>query len=317
MTKAFPPCRFLIPAACLASLLAFTAQSQAQTTYFYQNDNTGSGNWTATNAWDTAPDGSGTNVTLSSSNSNIYNTNAKAVRTPTTAGITFPGGSLILSGHSTEAAGANYSLMLTSNTVTIANLSTQAFSEANNFVLIRPTVPNLTTLTSTNFSVGVETRFHFQTSIPRSLNFAITNLTGSGDMHMGLDGKGSSTLGSTLALSATNASAYTGDIIVYGGTSMDFNSTFTSGGGLQLLTGAILTLDQNLSFTSATIGGTALSAGTYTFANLNSAYDAYFANGGSGSITVLSSIPEPSATVALLGAAALSFACRRRHASRV
>lgn len=304
--------RILISAACLALLPLLAFPVHAQTTYYYKPDNTTTGNWSASNAWNTNAAGTGTNHTLSTANSNIYNTNAKAMRT---TGTTFAGGSLILSGHSTDAGGANYSLMLTSPGMTIANLSTQAYDSSNNFVLIRATLNSATALSSTNFAVGTETRFHFQTTNFRSLNFTLTTLTGSGDMHMGKTGAGTDGA-STIALSATNASAYTGDIIVYNGTSMDFNSTFTSGGGLSLLSGAVLTLDQSLSFTSLSIGGSSLSAGTYSFATLNGLYDAYFANGGTGSITV-TAVPEPSAAAALLGVAALAaFTVRRRLAAR-
>jgi len=307
-------CRFrlLIPAAGLSLLPLLASPVRAQTTYYYKADNTSSGNWSNANVWNTNVEGTGTNHTLNASNSNIYNSNAKAVRSTGTA---FLGGSLILSGHSTDVGGANYSLMLTSASMTIANLSTQAFSGENNFVLIRSTINSATALTTTNLVVGTETRFHFQSSITRSLNLTTTNLSGSGDMLVGINGPGADSP-STVALSASNASAYTGDIVVYSGSSMDFNGTFTSGGGLSLLSGAVLTLDQSLTFTSLSIGGSLLSAGTYSFATLNSAYDAYFANGGSGSITV-AAVPEPSAFASVLGAASLlALTLRRRLVAR-
>ena len=72
----------------------------------------------------------------------------------------------------------------------------------------------------------------------------------------------------------------------------------------------IMTLDQDHTFGSIDIGGSALAAGTYTFAELNSTYDSYFADGGTGSLTV---VPEPSYfSMALFALGIVGFARRSR-----
>jgi len=71
-------------------------------------------------------------------------------------------------------------------------------------------------------------------------------------------------------------------------------------------------LHQNDTFSSVTIGGTALSAGTHPYAELLASFPNNFAPGGSGSITV-GPVPEPG-TAALLGIAALAALGKRRRA---
>jgi hypothetical protein len=80
----------------------------------------------------------------------------------------------------------------------------------------------------------------------------------------------------------------------------------------------VVPLDQDVTFASVSIGGTTLTNGTYSFATLNSTFDAFFANGGSDSITV-GAIPEPSTYAALLGLGALgaTILCKRRRIATV
>jgi hypothetical protein len=77
----------------------------------------------------------------------------------------------------------------------------------------------------------------------------------------------------------------------------------------------VVPLDQDVTFASVSIGGTTLANGTYSFATLNSDFNAFFTDGGSGSITV-GAIPEPSTYAALLGLGALgtTLLCKRRRA---
>ncbi|WFB34671.1 PEP-CTERM sorting domain-containing protein [Kiritimatiellota bacterium B12222] len=70
-------------------------------------------------------------------------------------------------------------------------------------------------------------------------------------------------------------------------------------------------LDQDHTFGSVSIGGNALAAGTYTFADLNSSFDANFRDGGTGSITV---IPESSSlALMLLSVCGLCMGLRKRR----
>ncbi|MDF3129644.1 PEP-CTERM sorting domain-containing protein [Kiritimatiellaeota bacterium B1221] len=72
----------------------------------------------------------------------------------------------------------------------------------------------------------------------------------------------------------------------------------------------VMTLDQDHTFGSVSIAGDVLAAGTYTFADLNSSYDANFVDGGTGSITV---IPEPGSIVLLFVGMTGLFALTRRQ----
>ncbi len=74
---------------------------------------------------------------------------------------------------------------------------------------------------------------------------------------------------------------------------------WSTSGTLTINDDALVTLDQNLTVGGLSILGNQFSAGTYSFSDLNSAYDSLFVDGGTGSITV---VPEPSAAgMAALG----------------
>jgi hypothetical protein len=97
---------------------------------------------------------------------------------------------------------------------------------------------------------------------------------------------------------------------------LDVNYDWSTSGALTLQRDAAQTnanapmiLDQAIEVGALTIGGDSLSAGTYTFAELNSDYDLFFRDGGSGSITV---VPEPS-LAALAGIACVLVTMRRRR----
>jgi autotransporter-associated beta strand protein len=127
---------------------------------------------------------------------------------------------------------------------------------------------------------------------------------------------GGTTVSAGTLLVASGATLGSGGITVGSGGTLNFDYDFSlATGGLTLLTGSAVILDQSLSFTGLTIAGNSFSPGTYDYATLKTAYPAIFADGGSGQISV-SAIPEPS-SLALIGigiAAALGI--RRKRSTR-
>jgi hypothetical protein len=94
---------------------------------------------------------------------------------------------------------------------------------------------------------------------------------------------------------------------------LDFDSDYIStAGSLTIASGGRLLLDQNLTFGSVTIAGTALAAGVYTGAELKTAaFGSSFATGSLDNVSI-TVIPEPSSIASLLGATALLAVLARR-----
>ena len=138
-------------------------------------------------------------------------------------------------------------------------------------------------------------------------------LAGSADLT--LDGNNAGTPG-LFAFNGTNT--YSGTFLATRNAIVDFDQSYSSA-SLNLATGTQLKLDGSvtLTFMNVTFGATALAAGTYSFAALNSAYDAFIVDGGSGSLIVGgSAIPEPSSAALLLGLVFAGFAVVRRPGKR-
>ena len=304
-----PAMLFRLPAKVLALLVASLVLSPvaafAQTMWYLNTSQPFGTDWNAKTYWSANADGTGSNP-ASISNQDIFNTNGKTLRTysstPTIPNGAFGGSRLDL----------NSQLSLKASIINIGNLKTlggayitaQDADGINDKTLI---------LNVTTFDATAETRFAATISNSRSLAVNITTLTGSGDFVFGKLATG--TLApSALTFQATNATNYTGNIYLFGtSSSLTFTQNLISGGGLFLETGSILTLNRSLTFTGLSIAGSVLSPGTYTFSQLNTDYDAFFANGGSGSITVLGSIPEPSTYAMVLAVLAGAFATIRRR----
>ena len=99
-----------------------------------------------------------------------------------------------------------------------------------------------------------------------------------------------------------SGSIHVGDNVIF-----DIDYDLESRAAEFTLEGALV-LDQDHLFGGLTIGGTTLPAGDYSFEQLNTAFDPYIRDGGTGSITV---VPEP-CTLALLAAGLLALRRRRR-----
>lgn len=118
----------------------------------------------------------------------------------------------------------------------------------------------------------------------RTLRLRVDKLVGAGDLQL-------VPMGGVIKLSITDAKGYTGDIVLLSG-KLDFDAPLASAGGLSVIAGATVILDQPATFAAATINGVALSPGTHSFEELASTFPGAFADGGSGSITV-ESIAKP------------------------
>lgn len=294
-----------VRALLVASLVLLPVAAFAQTTWYLNTSQPFGIDWNAKTYWSANADGTGSNP-ASISNQDIFNTNSKTLRTysstSTVPNGTFGGSRLDL----------NSQLSLKASIINIGNLKTlggayitaQDADGVNDKTLI---------LNVTSFNSTAETRFSATIANSRTLAVNITTLTGTGDFVFGKTAAGT-LAASALTFQATTATNFTGNIYLFGsGSTLAFTQNLTTGGELHLETGSILTLNRNLTFTGLSIGGTALAAGqTYTFSQLNTSYDAYFSDIGSGSITILA-IPEPSTYAALLAAFAGAVAMGRRR----
>ncbi|HEY8966515.1 MAG TPA: glycoside hydrolase family 5 protein [Candidatus Methylacidiphilales bacterium] len=110
----------------------------------------------------------------------------------------------------------------------------------------------------------------------RGLALAVTTLRGPGNL--ALSG------GGTFALSLADATQYTGTISVSSGT-LSVQSLLATEGGLAVAAGAQVVLNAYVYVTGLTVSGTALAAGSYSYAALHASYPSIFTS-GTGGITV-------------------------------
>ncbi len=285
----------------LAGLLAVSVSSLAAQNYYLQQSHFSPNHWetvASTNGWRTAPTG-GSQLATFDTGGHYFN-NGFTIFTRNAAGDTFTGASLTLSGAKLELryghATANASI---GNLIIASAGSAIGTNNSDNTVGAGISVTNLTV--NGTLTLGVDTF--------RRVRLNVGTLSGAADI---VTGGGA---GSRSVFTATDATAFTGNIVHSAGR-LDFDNNLVSSGGLILNNGTELVLDQNLTFTFLTIGGTSFdSPGTYSFTQLNTAYDAFFVNGGSGSITI-APIPEPASAAALVGAFALGCATLRRRRVR-
>jgi hypothetical protein len=278
------------------ALLACLSASHAAAATWYLDTNQGSGvvgDWDTLAQWNSLSSGSGVDAT-SFSSSDTYVVRAKKLRSPTTgssATQTFLGGILTI------------------------NSGTLALKSASTFVTTLETTgnpgdvgvrgPSISNEGSSAITLGVNHyTVSFDTKIEGSQGLTIEagTLTGTANLNV---------LIGNLSLSATTATSYTGTLSVASAKTLSFGNGIVSGGGLELQAGSFLSLNQNVSFQSVTIAGTALETGSHTYADLKIRFGNQILDGGSGSITV-TAIPEPGSVAALIGLTAAGFVLTTR-----
>jgi len=271
-------------AVCLGTVLSAT---RAEGAAYYLHANQSSTIWTTATDWYDAPTGGSNSGTVFGGND--FYSNGFTLRTSSDG----TGPTL---GNSGTTLYLNSKLVLRRNgAMAVANLVTTG--TANLAVGNGGTTPTLTTVSLTN---NAAMTINGDGTTGRTLYFNIGTLAGAGNISLGN--------AVNLYLNVTSAKSFTGNISWSDASILNFNSDLISGGGLSLSGSAQINLDQNVKFASLSIGGTQLAPGTYSFDYLNSHYDSYFVDGGSGSITV----PEP-ASLGLVALGTMLTASRRRR----
>ena len=224
------------------------------------------------------------------------------------------------------------------NSLTIASstellLKNQATTSTANIILnggvlrFAPDGGNSATLAGT---LNVAAESYLGTNIGVAATFTVASaLTGNSILHVAAGSGNTTNLSSTISFTG-DLSGFTGTFNLGGGTrtggakdaTLDFGQDyFLPGVALvmgQTASADFLNLDQNLTFGSFSFASTALPAGTYSAANLNT----LFGNGGqfidlAGTHT-LTVVPEPSAAALLAGAGCgLAALGRRRRRATV
>lgn len=200
------------------------------------------------------------------------------------------------------------------NSLTIVS-GTRLLTKGNNSSTF--TIPNLILTSGSAIAHGDAARSHI---IQGGLN-----VTGDAQIRMGgadrtytinsaiTGGSNLTVEGAGLAILNNASSTFSGTFFGTSSVILDFDTSYAAS-SLNLASGTQLKLNDNanIAFQNVTFGATELGAGTYTFAELNTAYDSFIVNGGSGTLTV---IPEP-ASLALVGLGMLCMLGRRRGAVR-
>jgi len=286
----------------LALLAACGFASTASATDYYWRGNGGTNYWSATALWKPNEDGTGSSPSSISSADTFIVTNVVGAMgtNPTSSGTnTFAGGTLVLANGQLSVKATGSGLARVTNFITTGGGLIIAAETSN-------ATHNLRVENFNNQSGATRLSASTQGN-NRTLNLSIGTLTGSGGFT--IDANSGSTR--PIKISIDDATGYTGDFGFANGL-IDFDNDFASGGSLTLSGTSVLVLDQSVSFTAVTINGTSLAAGTYSFADLNAAFDAFFADGGTGSITV-AAVPEPASAATLAGAALLGLVALRRR----
>jgi PKD repeat protein len=274
--------------------------------------------WNTITNWS---DGNAASVSAAANPFAVYDVLAGAiVRSPVAGGATFPGGQLIVNGDGNWVSGGSASIgefRLKGSPVTVPWL------QLNGGQLDVSTTGNSQSVLNGRLDILGNTPFFNDPANDEGLTVN-SYLTGTGNVEWRdtgfslANGKNLNVAGNTNTYSGT-WNVIQGTLLCTGTNALGTNSiTIGASGYLETTydlktTNGILTLNgklllhQNDTFKMVTVSGVQLAAGTYTFAQLNAAYPAYFPaswtlqNGstvstGSGSLTVLSVTP-PAITV--------------------
>jgi endoglucanase len=259
--------RSFVSAFVTATALALATPASAAEWFLDKNQPQYS-SWNTLADWKPAADGSGTSPS-SLSSTDTYRTNNYALRTPeTNTTTTFPGGTLWLDG------GNGFLLVKTYSATGLAVIpklvstggKIQNTSGGLQYVQVG-TYENRSGSTTLTASSG------------RSLKLTVGTLVGSGELRMAGTGAG-------FLLDLANATTYTGDVYLASGT-LNFDNDLSSAGRLRIDTGALVNLDQSVTFTGLVVAGTEYPVGTYSYATLQAAHPAIFTAGTSGGAIVV------------------------------
>jgi len=294
-----------LPSLALAAVAFLSVASPLSTSaapFYLQADMGGSASLNDTALYNSQPNGSGSAPVAMAGNSffsNGYSTRFQ--NGPGTSG-TFAGDLLTLDASGNLKATGGYTV---ENLAIVAGVGSYAGKVG--FLANTGVSTSSLTVENLNIATGASLALTNLNLSNATLSLGVDALSGSGNLSIGgatLSGGVTyfSQTGNTVKLSITDANAYTGTILwgsaIAQNVVLDFDSTFSSLGGLIARSNDRINLDQNLTFGSVTLNGVTLDNGTYTYAELsgNATYGSLF-SGGSGSITV---VPEPS--TAVLGA---------------
>lgn len=239
------------------------------------------------------------------------------VRTPTGAGTqTFPGDSLTLNVNTELRAkksgftlnfpgvGGNPGLVLNGGMLNAGDDNTTFSISGNIYVAAQSYISNgkngggggVTQARSFNFTgtlggPGNLVILLCGTSQPEQVSSASNSFSGEWIVQCGwLLGAGANSLGTNSIIVDPLYSGYLTDMPSFqaanGGAWFEVNYDLNSPGTLILTNGGVMRLHQNCAFTSVTIEGNALSAGTHYYSELAADFPNNFAAGGTGSITV-------------------------------
>lgn len=237
-----------------------------------------------TESWATGVDWSNGLPAAAGNDCTVGDSTGKTVRTPSSGTPSFPGNSLTM-----NPTGV---LVLKAPTSTVNNLRLNGGRALNGNNVLQTLNGSIVVQAASTLESGLGA------SDARDLNIGSV-ISGNGALTVA--GYNTGNIVSLLSTSNTYAGNWTlsgifldavgnnsmgsGSITVNAGARFDADYPINSPGATLTLNG-VMDLDQNHTFGTVMINGTALTPGTWSFATLNSAYNAFFTDGGSGSITV-------------------------------